>query len=398
MFEKLTPAPPDSILGLTDAFRKDPNPHKINLGVGVYKDAHGNTPILNSVRQAEERILAAQASKSYLPIEGSPTYAAITQQLIFGSDHPVIAQGRAATAQTPGGTGALRVAADFLASTLPGRTVWLSEPTWPNHPSIFEAAGLKTAGYPYFDKAAHGVDFAGLLAAVRAIPEGDVVLLHACCHNPTGVDLTAAQWRQLAAVIAERNLLPLIDFAYQGFANGLVEDAEGVKIVAELGREFLVANSYSKNLGLYNERVGALTVVGATADAAQTAMTHVKRTIRANYSNPPAHGGAVVALVLGDPDLRAEWEAEVSEMRNRINGMRHLFVETLNEKGVDRDFSFIARQRGMFSFSGLTLEHVNALRERYAIYIVGSGRINVAGMTEGNMDYLCSAIAEVVGG
>ena len=398
MFEKLIPAPPDAILGLTDAFKKDPSPHKINLGVGVYKDARGNTPILDSVRQAEARILAAQASKSYLPIEGSPIYAAITQQLIFGSDHPVIAQGRAATAQTPGGTGALRVAADFIASTLPGRTVWLSEPTWPNHPSIFEAAGLKTVGYAYFDKASHSVDFDAMLEAMRAIPEGDVVLLHACCHNPTGVDLTAVQWRQLAAVIAERNLLPLIDFAYQGFASGLPEDAEGVKIIAELGREFLVANSYSKNLGLYNERVGALTVVGATADAAQTAMTHVKRSIRANYSTPPAHGGAVVAMVLGDPELRAQWEAEVSEMRGRINGIRHLFVETLNEKGVDRDFSFIARQRGMFSFSGLTLEHVNALRERYSIYIVGSGRINVAGMTEGNMDYLCSAIADVLGG
>lgn len=397
MFETFTPAPPDAILGLTEAFKKDPNPRKVNLGVGVYKDAQGRTPVLDSVKRAEQRILQSESTKNYLSIDGSPEYAAAVQELLFGADHEIMTSQRSVTAQAPGGTGALRVAADFIARMFPGKRVWLSDPTWPNHPSVFKAAGLEVGVYPYFDAAANGVKFDAMLAAIQEIPAGDVLLIHGCCHNPTGADLTVAQWQQVAAVVAERKLLPLIDFAYQGFGDGLEEDAAGMRAMCQPGQELLIASSFSKNFGLYNERIGALTVVANTPDAAELALGHIKLAIRANYSNPPAHGAAIVTTILRDPALRAQWEDEVADMRNRINEMRHLFVETLNEKGVDRDFSFIARQRGMFSFSGLTPDHVKALREQHGVYIVGSGRISVAGMTAGNMDYLCEAIAAVLG-
>lgn len=396
MFYSLVAAPPDPILGLTEAFKKDTNPNKINLGVGVYKDAKGRTPVLASVKRAEENLLQAEQTKNYLPIDGDAVFGLATQALLFGPDHVILREKRAVTAQAPGGTGALRVAADFIASTLDAKTVWLSDPTWPNHPNVFQAAGLKTATYPYFDKRANSVDFDVMMAALAEIPVGDVVVLHGCCHNPTGVDLSPAQWEAVAEVIARRSLLPLVDFAYQGFADGLSEDAAGLAILARHCPDMLIASSYSKNFGLYNERVGALTLVAGAPAAADTAMSHVKRVIRANYSNPPAHGAGVVATVLNDADLRRLWENEVAEMRDRINTMRHLFVETLQEKGVTQDFSFIARQRGMFSFSGLTPDQVKALREQHAIYVVGSGRISVAGMTEDNMDYLCSAIASVL--
>lgn len=396
MFEKLQPAPPDAILGLTAAFKADTNPAKINLGVGVYKDAQGTTPVLESVKQAEERMLTTETTKSYLPIDGQPAYAAVAQAMLFGDSHPIVANQRAITAQTPGGTGALRVAADFIASQLPNASVWLSDPTWPNHPNIFRAAGVATNTYPYFDAATNGVAFDEMLTAVRQIPAGDVLLLHGCCHNPTGVDLAPEQWQEIATVAKERSLLPLVDFAYQGFANGLEEDAAGLRTMAEQNDELLVASSYSKNFGLYNERIGALTLVAADADAAQSALTHVKKCIRANYSNPPAHGGGIVSTILGDTTLRGQWEGELTEMRDRINTMRHLFVETLSEQGVDQDFSFITRQRGMFSYSGLTPDQVQKLRDDYSIYIVGSGRINVAGMTTDNMDHLCNAIASVL--
>jgi len=398
MFDSLTPAPPDAILGLTEAFKKDPNPRKVNLGVGVYKDASGATPVLQSVKEAERRLLDGEQTKNYLAIDGSPEYNAASQRLVFGDNHEIVTSGRAATVQAPGGTGALRVAADFVAEITPGATVWISDPTWPNHPSVFASAGLKVATYPYFDPATNGVNFDGMLAALRAIPAGDVLLLHGCCHNPTGVDLSPAQWQAVGQIAAERGILPLLDFAYQGFADGLEEDAAGVRIITGHCPEIFVASSYSKNFGLYNERVGALTVVARNAEAAETALSHVKRCVRANYSNPPAHGGEIVRTILGDSFLRSRWEAEVTAMRERINTMRHLFVETLNEKGVTRDFSFIARQRGMFSFSGLNPAQVKALRERHGVYIVGSGRISVAGMTEGNMDYLCEAIADVLRG
>jgi aspartate/tyrosine/aromatic aminotransferase len=396
MFEQFTPAPPDAILGLTEAFRRDPNPNKINLGVGVYKDATGNTPILASVKEAETRLLQSEKSKSYLPIEGAPAFNAATQALLFGDSHEIIRSRRAATAQAPGGTGALRMAADTIARLMKGANVWISNPTWPNHPSVFQSAGLEVKVYPYFDAKHNDVDFDAMLATLREIPAGDVLVLHGACHNPTGVDLSPAQWQAVAEVVAQRHLLPLVDFAYQGFADGIMEDAVGLHTLAKTGVEMLVANSYSKNFGLYNERIGALTLVAKNEEAAQTLLSHVKLAIRANFSNPPAHGGAIVATVLNDPQLRAQWEDEVGQMRDRINGMRHLFVETLNEKGVERDFSFITRQRGMFSFSGLNPEQVKALRDDYAIYIVGSGRISVAGLSEESMDYLCTAIGEVL--
>ena len=396
MFETFTPAPPDAILGLSEGFRKDTNPNKINLGVGVYKDATGNTPIPASVKEAENRLLQSEKSKTYLPIDGLPAFNVATQTLLFGADHAILRDKRAVTAQAPGGTGALRVAADTIAKLMSGAAIWVSTPTWPNHPSVFQASGLEVKSYPYFDAKANALDFDAMMATLRQIPAGDVLLIHGACHNPTGVDLSPAQWQAVAEVVAERKILPLIDFAYQGFADGLEEDAVGLRTIAASGIDFLVANSYSKNFGLYSERTGSLTVVAQNEDAAQTILSHVKQAIRSNFSNPPSHGGAIVATVLNDPQLRAQWEREVGEMRDRINGLRHLFVETLNEKGVERDFSFITRQRGMFSFSGLTPDQVKALRDEYAIYIVGSGRISVAGMSESSMDYLCTAIADVI--
>ncbi len=396
MFETISPAPEDSILGLTEAFKEDPNPNKVNLGVGVYKDGGGQTPVLSTVKEAEERLLRSEATKSYLPIDGLAAYATLSQEIVFGSEHDILRAGRAATVQTPGGTGALRVAADFVRRISPEATVWLSDPTWPNHPNVFGSAALQVQSYPYFEAESNGVAFDRMMAALETIPTGDVLLLHGCCHNPTGADLSSQQWQAVAALCAERSILPLLDFAYQGFGDGLDEDASGVRIVADHCREFLVATSYSKNFGLYNERVGALTLVADSAEAADAANSHMKICVRTNYSNPPAHGGQIVAEILGDPELRKRWEVELAEMRNRINDMRHLFVETLDEQGAGRDFSFIARQRGMFSYSGLTPEQVQALRNRHSVYIVGSGRINVAGMTEVNMEFLCAAIADVL--
>ena len=396
MFEKLTMAPPDPILGLTEAFNKDTTPDKINLGVGVYKDATGSTPVLASVKAAETRLLAEEKSKGYLPINGSPVYGAEVQQLAFGADHEVITSGRAQTAHTPGGTGALRVAGDYLKQAHPDAAVWLPDPTWANHKGIFESAGLATKVYAYFDTQTNGVNFDAMTAALNAIPAGDVVLLHGCCQNPTGADLSVAEWTQLADLAAERGLLPLLDFAYQGFADGLEEDAAGARIMARDGAELLMCSSFSKNFSLYNERVGALTVVAANAEFGERVMSHIKARIRTNYSNPPAHGAAIVATILRDDVLREQWREELTTMRERINGMRAMFVDTLVAKGVTQDFEFIRAQRGMFSFSGLNKAQVEALKHEHAIYIVGSGRINVAGMTPDNIDRLCDAIASVL--
>ena len=396
MFESLQAAPADPILGLTEAFKKDPHPGKINLGVGVYKDAQGNTPVFASVKQAEERILTAQTSKNYLAIEGTPEYGAVVQKLLLGNGHEIITGQRAVTSQTPGGTGALRVAADFIHAMFPTAHIWLSDPTWANHPKVFEAAGMEVNTYPYFDTAANDLDLEAMLQTLEKIPTGDVILLHGCCHNPSGVDPNPEQWQHIAAVIKARRLLPLVDFAYQGLGSGLKEDAAGLLSLCHPGAELLIASSFSKNFGLYNERVGALTLVGSSPEAAATALGHIKICVRTNYSNPPAHGAALVTAVLQDPALRSQWLGEVAAMRDRINGMRQLFVERLKGKGVERDFSFITRQRGMFSFSGLTPQQVETLRERNAIYIVGSGRINVAGMTEDNIDTLCEALAAVL--
>ena len=396
MFDHLTPVPPDPILGLTEAYRRDPNPRKVNLGAGVYRDAQGKTPILACVREAERRILADETSKAYLPIDGLPGLAQVVQALVFGPSHAVIEEGRAVTVQAPGGTGALRIAGDFLARVRPETTVWVSDPTWPNHYNVFRAAGLRVEVYPYFDSATLGVDFDRLLEALYRIPSGDVVVLHGCCHNPTGADLTPDQWRNVAQCLAERSLLPLVDFAYQGFGDGLDEDATGVRILVEHCPEVLVASSFSKNFGLYCERVGALTLVAHAPQAAQIALGYLKKAIRANFSNPPAHGARIVHTVLKDVRLRRQWEEEVATMRGRIHAMRHLLAETLQEKGAPRDFSFIVHQRGMFSYTGLTPEQVDALRERFSIYMVRSGRINVAGITEDNVEYVASAIVQVL--
>lgn len=395
MFEALEMAPADAILGLTDAFRADSNPNKINLAVGVYKDEAGVTPTLSTVRKAEEIILSQNDPKGYLAIDGSPEQARLVQGLLFGETHEVVTSGRAATAHTPGGTGALRVAADLL-HELGAKKVWLSKPTWPNHPGIFEAAGLEIATYPYYDAEKHALDFEGMVDSLQGAGPGDVVLLHGCCHNPTGMDPTQEQWETLATLAAEKGFLPFFDFAYQGFGDGLDEDAFGLRSFCLEGCELMVSSSYSKNFGLYNERVGALTVIGANADAAEKVRSHMKRVIRVNYSNPPAHGGKIVTTILRDAALRSEWVEEVGVMRNRINGMRSLLVESLKAKGVTQDFSFLTSQRGMFSFSGLTPEHVKRLRDEFSIYIVGSGRINVAGITKSNMEALCTGIAAVL--
>lgn len=396
MFETVQPAPPDPILGLNEAFSADPNPEKINLGVGVYKDAEGRTPVLESVKQAERKLLDAERTKSYKPIDGDPAFGEAVRPLIFGAEHRVIAERRAVTAHTPGGTGALRTAAEYLRHQHPTAKVWLSEPTWANHPKIFTAAALETQRYGYFDASRNALDFDGMIESLNAVPAGDVVVLHGSCHNPTGVDPTAEQWGRIADTLADRRIVPLVDFAYQGFGDGLEADALGVRLLADRLDELMVCTSYSKNFALYNERVGALTVVAADANAAGAVQSHVKAWIRANYSNPPAHGAAIVHTILSDRDLTAQWLDELAAMRDRINQMRNLFVQTLENKGVDRDFGFIADQRGMFSFSGLTEEQVKALRDEHSIYIVSSGRINVAGMSESNMDRLCEAIASVL--
>lgn len=396
MFENLDLAPPDPILGLNEAFQRDPHPHKINLSVGVYKDSHGRTPVLECVKTAERRLVESEYSKNYLAIDGIPEYGRCVRQLLFGMDHPLVDDGRAVTLQTPGGTGALRVAGDFIANKLPAKSAWCSKPTWVNHPSIFSAAGLEPASYPYMDATGLGFDFDGMLAALKKIPAGDVVCLHACCHNPSGIDPTAEQWRQIARVVAERGLIPLLDFAYQGFGDGLHEDAVAVQELLAACGEMLICSSFSKNFGLYGERVGALTIVAASEGAAAAALSHAKVCVRVNYSNPPQHGAAIVQRILSDFDLRTQWDRELTAMRDRIHGMRKLFVETMQAKGANRDFTFIRGQRGMFSFSGLSPLQVDELRNRFGIYAVSSGRINVAGMTEANMDRLCDAIVAVL--
>ncbi|CAI0699827.1 TPA: aspartate/tyrosine/aromatic aminotransferase [Serratia marcescens] len=396
MFEKITAAPADPILGLTDIFRADARPNKINLGIGVYKDETGKTPVLTSVKKAEQYLLENETTKNYLGIEGIPAFASCTQELLFGKESQIVTDRRARTAQTPGGTGGLRVAADFIANQTSAKRIWISNPSWPNHKNVFSAVGLEVLEYAYYDAANHALDFDGLLNSLKQAQAGDVVLFHGCCHNPTGIDPTAEQWAQLAELSAANGWLPLFDFAYQGFANGLEEDAQGLRIFAAKHQELIVASSYSKNFGLYNERVGACTLVAADAETADRAFSQVKAAIRANYSNPPSHGAAVVATILGNDALRAMWEQELTDMRQRIHRMRQLFVNTLQEKGAQQDFSFIIQQNGMFSFSGLTKEQVLRLREEFGVYAVNSGRVNVAGMTPDNMAPLCEAIVAVL--
>ncbi|HDY7884250.1 TPA: aspartate/tyrosine/aromatic aminotransferase [Vibrio vulnificus] len=396
MFEKVVAAPADPILGLTEEFKKDPRAEKINLGVGIYKTEQGETPVLATVKKAEAALVKTEKTKSYLTIEGTAEYALAVQKLLFGADAELINAQRAKTAQAPGGTGALRVAGEFIKRQLGDVKIWISNPTWANHHGVFRAAGLETVEYAYYNPETKDKDFAAMLADLEKASAGDVVLLHGCCHNPTGIDPTAQEWEALAKLVADKGLLPLFDFAYQGFAKGVEEDAQGLRTFAKFNKEILVASSFSKNFGLYNERVGAFTLVAESQEIAETAFSQVKAIIRSIYSNPPAHGSAVVTHILNDAALRAEWEAEVAEMRDRIQEMRELFVATLKEEGVAADFSFIERQNGMFSFSGLNKDQVARLKEEFAIYIVGSGRISVAGMTKSNMGPLCKAIAAVL--
>ncbi|MBS9443205.1 amino acid aminotransferase [Photorhabdus heterorhabditis] len=396
MFEKITAAPADPILGLADSFRSDPRTNKINLGIGVYKDETGETPVLTSVKKAEQYLLENETTKNYLPISGLAEFGRVTQELLFGKDSPIVTDKRARTAQSPGGTGALRIAADFVAKQTNAKRVWISNPTWPNHKNVFSAAGLEVCEYQYYDAEKHALNFEDMLASLSEVQAGDIVLFHGCCHNPTGIDPTPAQWTQLAEISAEKGWLPIFDFAYQGFAKGLNEDAEGLRIFTRNHNELIVASSYSKNFGLYNERVGACTIVAKDSDTAEKAFSQAKAIIRSNYSNPPAHGASIVATILSNEELKAVWEQELTTMRERIQRMRQLFVNTLQEKGANQDFSFIINQNGMFSFSGLTKEQVERLREEFGIYAVSSGRINVAGLTLENMAPLCEAIVAVL--
>ncbi|MDA0334245.1 MAG: aspartate/tyrosine/aromatic aminotransferase [bacterium] len=394
MLDTVQAAPPDPILGLSAAYDADPNPAKINLGVGEYRDAQGSTPVLASVHAAEARIVATSTNKRYLPIDGTAEYGQAVRRLLFGEAETAL-RPRCATVQAPGGTGALRIAGDFVHAQFPGATVWLSEPTWANHPKIFAAAGLTTASYAYYDSSTHGVDIEAMIAALERAAAGDMVLLHGCCHNPTGADLSLEQWQRVGHTLVDKDLLPLVDFAYQGFGSGLEEDAAGLRALLEIVPEALIASSFSKNFGLYQERVGALTVVTPTVTTAANVLSQLKVCVRTNFSNPPAHGSAIVTEILTDATLQSQWQEEVAEMRGRINGMRTLLVDKLQEHGAG-DFSYIADQRGMFSFSGLTQQQVAKLRSEHAVYIVGSGRINVAGITAANVDGLCLAIAAVV--
>jgi aspartate aminotransferase len=397
MFESVALAPPDPILGITDAFNRDERTTKVNLSVGVFKDASGATPVLASVKEAEKRLLAAEKTKGYKPIDGDPTYGKAVRELLFGKDSPLVTAGaRAATCHTPGGTGGLRLAADFLATKAGAKRIWMSDPTWENHQAIFRAAGFDVEKYGYYSPESHGLDFVSMKESLGGVKSGDVVLLHACCHNPTGVDPTSAEWREIADLLSHKGALPLVDFAYQGFGAGLEEDAESVRILEQKFDELLVCSSFSKNFGLYNERTGALTIKAGTADACAAALSQLKICARVNYSNPPAHGGAIVATILTDADLRKQWEGEVTEMRARIQSMRDSFVAGLSAAGSQQDFSFIQKQKGMFSFSGLNRDQVERLRAEFGIYIVGSGRLNVAGMTQSNMVALCKAVVAVL--
>ncbi len=396
MFETITAAPADPILGLTDLFRADHRTDKINLGIGVYTDETGATPILPSVKKAEFYLLQHETSKNYLGMEGLPQFSSSIQQLLFGMQHPVITQQRACTAQTPGGTAALRIAADFIAKKTTSRRVWISTPGWPNHKNIFSAAGLAVHEYAYYDAKNHALDFDGMVQSLADALPGDVVVFHGCCHNPTGIDPDETQWSTLADLAATRGWLPLFDFAYQGLAKGLEEDALSLRIFSSRHQELIVASSCSKNFGLYNERVGACTLVASDRETAKIAFSQMKMIIRANYSSPPAHGAAIVAAILSDDTLRALWQQELTCMRQRIHEMRQLFVTTLRKQGAQQDFSFIINQNGMFSFSGLTKEQVVRLRDEFAVYVVDSGRISVAGMNPDNMPPLCAAITAVL--
>ncbi|AOX62443.1 MULTISPECIES: amino acid aminotransferase [Stenotrophomonas] len=394
-FANVELVPGDPILGLTEAYNADSRPTKVNLGVGIYYDESGRIPLLRAVNRIEQQLANDAKPRGYLPIDGLPAYNQATRELVFGKDSPLLAAGRVATSQTIGGSGALRVGADLLHKLLPHATIAISNPSWENHRAVFGAAGFDVVDYTYFDAATHGVDFDGMLADLGKLQPGTVVLLHACCHNPTGADLTVAQWKQVAELLKDRQLFPFIDMAYQGFDKGISEDGAAVRIIAEADIDsFVVANSYSKSFSLYGERIGALSVVAPDANAAKAVQSQVKRIIRTIYSSPSNHGAALVAGVLNSVELRQLWEAELTEMRERIHALRHGLVENLVAAGAP-EYAFINDQAGMFSYSGLSRAQVDRLRDEFAIYAVGTGRICVAALNQGNLEYVAKAVATV---
>jgi aromatic-amino-acid transaminase len=389
-------APRDPILGVTEAFNADTHPDKVNLGVGVYCNDEGKVPVLESVRRAEQQLAETPLSRNYLPIDGLQAYDRAVQRLVFGDDSQALREGRIVTVQALGGTGGLKLGADLLRRVNPGGQLWISDPSWENHRALFEYAGYTVNSYPYYDAPTHGLDFDGMIGALRKLPAGSVVVLHACCHNPTGVDPSPAQWSGVMEVVNERGLVPFLDLAYQGFADGIEEDAQAVRRFSEACPVVFVSSSFSKSLSLYGERVGALSIVARNAEEAARVLSQLKRVIRTNYSNPPTHGGQTVATVLTTPELRALWERELGGMRDRIKSMRRQLVEKIRAIRADFDFSFVVRQRGMFSYSGLSREQVRRLREEYSVYAIESGRICVAALNSRNIDYVARAIANVV--
>jgi aromatic-amino-acid transaminase len=395
LFGAIDMAPRDPILGITEAFNADTNPQKINLGVGVYYDDNGKVPLLACVQKAEAKLMEQQSPRTYLPIEGLAAYDKAVQELVFGADSAIIQEKRAVTVQALGGTGALKIGADFLKRFSPESEVFISDPSWENHRALFESAGFVVNNYTYYDPATHGVNFEGMLASLNAMPAGSIVLLHACCHNPTGADLTADQWTQVIDAVKANGLVPFLDMAYQGFGAGIAEDGAVVRRFADTGVPLLVSNSFSKSFSLYGERVGALSVVASSAEEAARLLSQLKRVVRTNYSSPPSHAGKVVAAVLSTPELRQTWEDELAGMRVRIKEMRDALVRKLAEKAPGKDFEFVREQVGMFSYSGLTKDQVGKLREE-SIYAVDTGRICVAALNSKNIDRVVDAIAKVL--
>ena len=389
-------APRDPILGVTEAFVADTNPNKVNLGVGVYCDDNGKIPVLESVRRAERKLAEGSLSKNYLPIDGLQAYDRAVQGVVFGAGNEAVRQGRIVTVQALGGTGGLKVGADLLRRISPQAQVWISDPSWENHQALFEYAGFKVNAYPYYDARTHSVNFDAMTAALRKLPAGSIAVLHACCHNPTGVDLSAEQWGRVIEVVNARGLVPFLDIAYQGFAEGLDADAAAVRRFTEMCPAVFVSSSFSKSLSLYGERVGALSIVTENADEAARTLSQLKRVIRTNYSPPPTHGGQTAAMVLTTPELRTLWEQELGQMRDRIKTMRRQLVEKIRALRADFDFSFVVQQRGMFSYSGLTREQVQRLRKEFSVYAIDSGRICVAALNSRNIDYAARAIASVL--
>jgi aromatic-amino-acid transaminase len=396
LFTAVELAPRDPILGLNEAFNADTRATKVNLGIGVYTNEEGKIPLLRAVREAEKARIETAQPRGYLPIEGLAAYDTGVQKLLLGNDSALIADGRVITAQALGGTGALKVGADFLKRLNPNAKVAISDPSWENHRALFEYAGFEVINYAYYDAPSHGLNFDGMLASLNSYPAGTIVVLHACCHNPTGVDMTAAQWQQVVDTVKARGLVPFLDIAYQGFGESIDSDGAAVRLFADSGLNVFVSSSFSKSFSLYGERVGALSIITASREEASRVLSQLKRVIRTNYSNPPTHGGAIVATVLSSPELRATWEQELGEMRDRIRAMRHGFVDKLAASGVDRDFSFVKQQRGMFSYSGLTSHQVDRLRDEFGIYAVSSGRICVAALNTRNLDAVVEAVAHVL--